>query len=607
MRLSIVLILSLFFNCAFSVNNPILIDSLLLRANKELSQNTYQTIKLARIALSNSIQSNNKAKEMESLRLIGLGYLNLAMFDSSLYYLFKSHDLSDKLNLEKDKAVNLLNIGSVFFKMNNYDEALKYYNLCNNIYNKLNDTFGKSKIENNIGLLYLKKEDFKKALEHFERSMILKQQINDSLGQAYTMGNMAIAHSNMGNYEKAIELYNKSLIIFHKAQDSIGLATNYQAIGRLFFKLKQYDLALKHYNKSLEIARNSSFNKLLVKIYNNLYELYRAKNDFRKSLEYLELYTNLNDNLTNIEKTKYVELLKVQFDTELKDREIQLLKKESDIQQIENQRQRAIRNIVLIILLFITIIVFIIFNQYIQKKRSEKKLQILNAQKDKFFSVISHDLKGAMSGLLNISETLSRNIETLDKNDLVTLSKLSYNSTLYINNLLTNLLQWAKIQTGNLHLFSETINLKLTIDDIILIYQADLLSKNIQVSNEVDENALAYIDRNLLNTVLRNLLHNAIKFTPENGKISILAEEKNGKYFIYVKDTGMGISQDEQKRLFKMDKSSSNSKSSGLGLIICYEFLNMIGENIWIESEVNKGSTFIFSVPKAIYYGSNSN
>ena len=233
---------------------------------------------------------------------------------------------------------------------------------------------------------------------------------------------------------------------------------------------------------------------------------------------------------------------------------------------------------------------------------SEKKLQEINAAKDKFFSIISHDLRSPFNSIIGFSEILYNETDAFSKTEIKGMAESIYKTSREAFNLLNNLLEWSGTQTGRIK-FEPA---KTGIYDIV-ISTIDLLNdnakkKNIAISVDIPEQLQVFVDLNMITTVLINLLSNAIKFTYEKGSIKISAQDTGKFVEVTVADTGVGIKPEDIKKLFQIDADfsnpgTSNEKGTGLGLILCKEFIVMNNGNIRVESEVGKGSRFIVSLP----------
>jgi signal transduction histidine kinase/ligand-binding sensor domain-containing protein len=239
-------------------------------------------------------------------------------------------------------------------------------------------------------------------------------------------------------------------------------------------------------------------------------------------------------------------------------------------------------------------------------KNSETELRELNATKDKFFSIISHDLRNHLTALLGFSDMLYRSFQKFDDEKKHKYSRSIDRSAKDLYDLLENLLQWARTQTGVLQCKPKTFDLGILIPEIISTYNITAKKKNVNLSWEIRKFTYAYADKNMVRTVMRNLISNAIKFTEKEGDIRVTANGKDGFVEVSVLDTGVGIGSGSRDMLFKIGKARSTrgtakEKGTGLGLIICKEFVEKNNGRIWFESPIpdgsEKGSVFHFTLP----------
>ncbi len=235
-------------------------------------------------------------------------------------------------------------------------------------------------------------------------------------------------------------------------------------------------------------------------------------------------------------------------------------------------------------------------------KLKSEALQKLNAEKDKFFSIIAHDLKSPFNSILGFSDLLVEQVREKNYAGIEKYAGIILNSSQRALDLLMNLMEWTRSQTGRMEFNPEYLELVAFIKDITPLYDDIASQKSITIKQELPANVTVFADKGMINTVFRNLISNAIKFTNPGGKIIITAVENHGIITISVKDNGVGISPESRKKLFRIDENHStrgtqNEKGTGLGLILCREFIDKHGGQIRVESEVGKGSTFYFSLP----------
>ena len=233
---------------------------------------------------------------------------------------------------------------------------------------------------------------------------------------------------------------------------------------------------------------------------------------------------------------------------------------------------------------------------------SEQILKALNASKDKFFSIIAHDLRSPFTSLLGLTDYLASEYSNISADELKGISSNLLKSAKATFSLLENLLQWARIRTGRIKFNPESFNLKTVTFQMIDLYKGNALNKNISLETDVKKDINVFADLNMVETIFRNLISNSIKFTKEKGKILISVKEKDKFAEIRVEDNGVGISLDAIGKLFQIDQNVStlgtnNEGGSGLGLILCKEFSEINKGEIFVKSETGKGSVFSFTLP----------
>jgi signal transduction histidine kinase len=238
----------------------------------------------------------------------------------------------------------------------------------------------------------------------------------------------------------------------------------------------------------------------------------------------------------------------------------------------------------------------------LELKKSEIQLRELNATKDKFFSIIAHDLKSPFNTINGVSQFLLREYSGLTENEIkefiAQIQESAYNSLCLVD----NLLQWAESQTGIIGVSSERIDITAVLSETVLLMKPAADIKNIQINTSGQSGCMAKADSYMVRTIMRNLLGNAIKFTFEGGIIDLSASKVNNEILVSVADNGIGISSIDLEKLFKVDqkvilRGTANEKGSGLGLVLCKEFVEKQGGKIWAYSEPGKGFEIHFTLP----------
>ena len=236
-------------------------------------------------------------------------------------------------------------------------------------------------------------------------------------------------------------------------------------------------------------------------------------------------------------------------------------------------------------------------------KISEEKLKEVNANKDKFFSILSHDLRSPFTALLGYAQLLEEAFDTLSEEEKKLSISSLHKTARNIFELLTGLLEWSRTQTGRMEFEPEKLELHKIAAETISILEMNAATKKIKLLNRLNKRSYAVADRNMVRTIIRNLLSNAIKFTKGNGKIEITGKTVKNFMQITVSDTGIGMRKDDIDRLFKIEEhhttlGTNHKVGTGVGLILCKELVEKNGGKIWVESKIGEGSKFIFTLRK---------
>jgi signal transduction histidine kinase len=367
-------------------------------------------------------------------------------------------------------------------------------------------------------------------------------------------------------------------------------------------------------NSSLGIARSLNARILEIRCYYQLSELWEIKGDFKKSLANYKQFKALEDSLFSQDMQSKLLRDQVRFETEAKDSRIAELSALNELRDDQIKREELNRNILVVVVALAAIVLITVYrsgqrrrqinmllmqHQEDMEKRSDE-LERLNQVKDKFFSIISHDLRSPINALAGILDLMSKDaVKPEDFKHHTQELRLRFNHT---RTLLNNLLDWTLLQMDKLNLQAAKIDLHKIVDENIQLL-GSIKDKKIDLVNNVPNNAIGFADSNTINLVIRNLMTNAIKFTNDGGKVELGAEERGFEWVMSVRDNGIGIKPDVLKILFDKTapyttRGTANEKGTGLGLILCKEFVEKNGGKIWVESTEEQGSTFWFTIPK---------
>lgn len=596
--------------------------------------NYQKALEYYRLSLNIREDIEDKQGIFNTLKEFGRIYKILGDYDKVIEYSLKSLNVVEEIGEKSGIAVELNKIGNIYYALGDYTKALEYHQRSLKISKDLGNKTAIAKSLNNIGNVYYDQNNFEKALEYYDKSLALAKETGDGKGIAMLYNNIGLVYMDMREYPKALEYCMMSLELKQKTGDFEQISTSMHSIGLIYSKLGEYDKALDFAKKNLDVALEKNSKKVIQDAYLLLYEIYNSTSNYKNALNYYRLYSAMKDSLTSEETRNTIAAMEVRNETEKKDKENELLRLDKD-----KQKRYFIAIIILIL-----IIGLVIYSRYHTKKkanklltekniqiekanmnlhaknlqitsqkeelqqmfeelrRSETKLREAIATKDKFFSIIAHDLKNPLQAMILSSYLLANNYLKMDSQKLEENFKKLHKSSNYLAELLENLLQWARTQSGKIEFNPEVIDLGFIAENVVNLMIANATRKNIKINQLIQLKTFAYCDMNMISSVLRNLLTNAIKFTHNGGEINITAYDRGDYVEVNVDDNGMGIKQEDLSKLFRIDVhhtsiGTSREKGTGLGLILCREFIEKNGGRIWAESEINQGSSFKFTLP----------
>lgn len=574
----------------------------------------------------------------------------LKNYDSALVYYLSALELSQQMNTPTEIPLVQERIASLFEQVDNWEKAFDYYLQALPGYRSIGNRWRELYVSQQLAYCKLQMgDDPYVAIGYLEEALQLARDMSNKEEEARCLMLLGDAQVKLANYKEAHNKYQEGIAMLDALKTSKLKAEIYDKIGQTFRLQNQLDVAINALVKSLDIRRQikndallaSSFNQigalciqrreyerainnstlglkhaqeanndqLIRDAYENLYRAHLALEQFQKSAFYAEQFVSINEMIKSEQKESSLVRGEVDYISSKQENEIAMLR-----QKEESARFITQLLISLLLLALVSAVTFIYL--YRGKKRAarelaainekvkkqNKELQELNETKDKFFSIISHDLKGPLNSLTSFSSLLMNHTDSMSKEEIQMLAKDLDGSLKNLFALLENLLEWARSQTGNIELKPVRLALSEIVDSTFKVLEKSAGNKEINLKNLIQDSSFAYADKNAISTVIRNLVSNAVKFTPQGGLIEVSCTEWQDSIEISIKDNGVGMPADVVEKLFKIGqkhstKGTANEKGTGLGLILCKEFVEKNGGKIWVKSELNQGSEFIFTLP----------
>ncbi len=582
-------------------------------------------------AIDKNISAIEPAIEADLYCDFGTMYFKWGNLDKALEYHQKCLTIRHEIKDNSKIVISLNNIGLIYSAWKKFDVAENFFSKARSISGNANLPKGKAYSLVNIAKLSQQRGNFDEALNKFEEALNIFEEINEPNGIQYALVGYGNLLKEIGKNYQALKYYKRLLTLSEELNDNNNIALALHKIGVIYKNTNSILQAVQNFNKSIEIAQIDNNKDLLLENYKEISESSELLGNVEDALKYSRLYSAIKDSIINDVSMSRMAEVKSNLAMMKSKKEIESLQQNNLVQSLELESQSKQRNF----LFFVTVVVilissFVYYRYFIKSKtnevimaqknkldllnkelnrkntyltESESKLKYLNGTKDKFFSIISHDLKNPFSTLMGYSDLLSEYFDDFSSEEKKSIITEIQNSTHRAYSLLENLLQWSKSQRGELQMLPERIDLSIIVSDTLTNLHEDAHKKNINLVSEICEQTYALADYTTLVSVVKNLLSNSIKFTNEGGEVKISAKERGELIEVNVSDNGVSISEEDIDKLFRIDVHHTTigvaaEKGTGLGLVLCKEFVEKNGGKIWVESESGKGSEFKFTIPK---------
>lgn len=587
-----------------------------INSNKQFAE------KIAKEALYFSFRSRNDSVSSINYYLLSRIYKGkyensnaIEALNNAIFYALVNSDYLNALQM-------IIDLGETHRALGNYDIGIYYLKIADYYCNNKQNLILKAKIYNRMSAIYYEMENFQKSIYFAEKSLNLCRSVSESRLEADNQILIGSSLNYLKKYHQALTYLFKAETIFKKEspQDLPYVLNN---ICFTFLNMGDYNKAEFYGLLSYNIAIKDSIKPYIYLSSKYLLSTYEKKKDFYNAYKFLSIMTFWADIISSSMERQRV------LDGTNRLNEIRVKSEIENYQKTIFQDAKIKELNLLIIILLASIVVFVIsamivfiqktkklktqnnklieLNEKITQQKNEilqkvEELRIANASKNKFFSIIAHDIRAPFHSILGLTDILQQDYSILSDNERVEIINMLNTSSNNIFKLLDNLLKWSQSQTGNIQFKPEKIELKPLIESVVELMQQNALSKNIKLAFYYTEELQISADKNMIDTVLRNFISNAIKFTKPNGSIDVILVRNSNKAKVVVKDSGVGISEEDLSKIFSIDMKNvsigtDGETGSGLGLLLCKEFVEKNNGILQVESKENEGSSFAFLIP----------
>lgn len=592
------------------------------------------------------------------LNFMGVVNRNKGDYSAALTYYFDALHKAEQHNNTIQIAYSNNNLGGLFTLKGDYDNAIRYLEKALFHFKLLNDVAGMGYVSINLGNLYRHNRDYDQAIQHFKEAIGYKNQLNDSIGIAIALNLEAISYYENNEFNEAATIYSKLQVLYKHNKDYKGLAVVKNYLGLIEISNKNYKNAIQffkdayHYNleseykqgqstnlcnlglaqfynnerkkafenanKGFEIAKQIGDSESLIRAYEVLAVLYSEIGDFKSAYNNQVLFAEALQSKHDHEARERLNALRINNELEKSDQNQKLLDQQiiekNDIILQNNKTLRFYQItfvLLIIVLLLFTLRIFTLYRKNKSKLNDNEELiqanvelQDANRLREKFLSIIGHDLKNPFNSVLGLTSLLVDEWDGIPENEKKYIINEIHGTGNTLYELMDNLLLWAKNQNNALQLYKETFDINEVIIDVYELFRNQASFKDIKLELNIGSKNMVYADSNMINTIIRNLVSNAIKFTRKGGKVQVDLLHRTNELEFNISDNGKGILPDDLKRILEeksnhSTKGTANETGTGLGLLLVKDFVKQNNGIFWVDSKPGVGSRFCFTLPLA--------
>jgi len=608
------------------------IDSSFISTLVELSYaytqvNPDSTLQIGQKAYELAKENDFRLLEAWALNRMSGYYWMTAKFPDALRIAQQSLKIFEELQNDKGIADCLNVLANTHVMDDDPEKALEYYQKSVEIFEKLNDIDAISRAFSNMGRTNYIMGQYEEALVYMGKVRELQEGKNNIM-ESIMYNTTGDIYQELNKHDLALSYYFRGLEIAEYLGIARIITYSTRGIAEVYQILENIPESNKYAQRTLEISREIGYLENVRNAALILSDNYRALNDFENAYNYFLQYSSTKDTMFNMDKKRELQKIEENFEIAQKQQEIELLTTEKELQTQQSRQQWMLMYGLIIIITLVVITAVIQYRRNVLKQKTNRiltdqknrlsrqnidikkqreeieKQSILlseaNKEKDKLFSIISHDLKSPFGALLMVTEHLDQ--QTFSQEELTNLKVDLHSKVKSLNEMLNNLLEWSRSQMKGTTTQKEHVDISKMIHNNVSVFNQIAKEKGIHLSTDIEEGVKVYADENQIDCVLRNLINNAIKFTEKGGEIKIELEQSDDKVQVNISDTGVGIDPKIQEKLFTVSndvhtKGTANETGSGIGLFLSKEFIENNYGTIDVESEPGVGSTFYFELP----------
>lgn len=506
------------------------------------------------------LQSINDVTTLPDVLItIGASYMRLGEYAEALTYFNEAQSYSHQQKNLRQEAKCYNALGNIYFFLKEYENAFTVYQKSAEIYSQLQDLQGQAIA---YGNLIIPQRDKEQSLKYAKKALsIVRKQLDIPSLEASILDNIGLVHLENGEYTQALEHFQTALNIFEALDFQSAKVEILLNVGRATYRQGNITDSLTIFKNALQLANKFNLPKELSECHYLLSRVYKQQKAFEQALYHHEQHHHIQEQAFDEEAKKRTANLEILYRTEA-------AKRDAEIYRIRNE-----------------------------------ELAKLNADKDRFFSIVAHDLRSPFLPLLSAMDMLAK--ESMRPEEQEIAIDAAHRSAYRVYGLLENLLEWARLEMGRMPYSPRLLNAWVAVEEVVSLFLDNAFEKDILIINNISPEQFIIADQYMFNAIMRNLVSNALKFTHQKGQVTVDAKTDGDQIIISVSDTGVGMTPENAEKLFQLDQhysttGTANEQGSGLGLVMCQQMIQQHEGQIWVETVLGKGTTFLFTMPRGM-------
>jgi signal transduction histidine kinase len=553
---------------------------------------------------------------------LGIGYNTIEQYDKSLSQYLSAKKYYESTEAYKNLALIENNLGELYReRFEDYEIAHTHYSNAAAVNNSIGNNSGLSMNYHNMALNYLNLEKPDSALHYILNAIEIREAMNEEGRVASDYCVLGDIYTSTGEFDKALQQYGRTLTLSEKYSITPGYYYANLGLANLYKAQNEHGRAERFALNAMDVANEMNSPGLLTSIYDWLYQFHKEDKEFEEAVLYLEKFGLLNDSLESARDELFLNATKSKYETDLAKAENQKLSLQQEANVIAQENDRLIKIGLTVLLIVLIGLALIIYSAYKMKARALKELSVLNADlneshrqvleqkeelrklnnlKTNIVSVLGHDLRGPLSNVSGLVHLLRD--KSITEDEFIELTSLLDEKTKTGLKSLDMILEWSRLKAGDSNPQVELINPKKQVEEIIAFNKESLAQKSLEVTTKFERNVVVPADPNQFTSIINNLITNAVKFSRNDGTITIGTKDETDHVIFYVKDSGTGFSDDVLKSIESGERPKSSSGSNGeigtgIGLRIVRDFVEAHHGVVHIKNEVD-GAVVSVSFPK---------